>query len=117
MNHCFVVLLEVDPTWLALSREMRREYASELYEIIGRHAAEVRVRYFDADAFSGKCSDFVICETQNTAQYHYMWEALKDSQGFSGGYYRIKDVIYGIQNAYQAYETEVLGMEAEAYTT
>ncbi|NEW07001.1 Darcynin 2 [Paenibacillus sp. SYP-B3998] len=117
MKHCFVVLLEVDHTWLALSRDSRREYASELYEIIGSHAGEVNVRYFDADAFSGKCTDFVICETENTIAYHHMWEALKDSRAFCGGFYRIKDVVYGIQNAYQAYETEKLGMEAEAYTT
>ncbi|MBD0379560.1 darcynin family protein [Paenibacillus sedimenti] len=117
MNHCFVVLLEVDHTWLALPREARREYASELYEIIGHHADEVKVRYFDADAFSGKCTDFVICETQHIAAYYNMWEALKDTQAFSGGFYRIKDVIYGIQNAYQTYEIEVLGMEEEACTT
>ncbi|MCS7459637.1 Darcynin 2 [Paenibacillus doosanensis] len=110
-------MLEVDAAWLALSREKRREYAAELYEIIGRYADHVRVKYFDADAFSGRCSDFVLCETGDTAAYHRMWEGLKDSAAFSRGYYRIKDVLYGIQNAYQDYETQVLGMEPEAYTT
>lgn len=117
MNHCFIVLLQVDPAWLAMPRESRREYAAELYAIIGRHAPQVKVRYFDADAFSGKCSDFVICETEDTVAYHNMWEELKDSRAFCGGLYRIQDVIYGIQNAYQAYEAGVLGMEPEVYTT
>ncbi|UJF34184.1 darcynin family protein [Paenibacillus hexagrammi] len=113
MNHCFVVLLEVHHSWLAMPRESRRDYAAELYAIIGKYDSTVHVRYFDADAFSGKCTDFVVCETSDPMAYHCMWEELKDSKAYSEGYYRIKDVIYGIQNAYQAYETGVLGMAPE----
>ncbi|WP_248925120.1 darcynin family protein [Paenibacillus hamazuiensis] len=116
MNHCFVVTIEVDASWLALPRETRRTYAAEVYAIAGRYSGEVRVKYFDADAFSGKCSDFVICETENTMAYHSIWEEIKDSPVFSNGFFRIKDVLFGIQNAYQAYETETLGMEPEAGT-
>jgi hypothetical protein len=59
----------------------------------------------------------IVVLKDTTSSYPHLWEALKDSWAFCGGYYRIKDVVYGIQNAYQAYETEVLGMEAEVYTS
>lgn|GEM_PF-3226510 len=39
---------------------------------------------------------------------------LKDLQPFAGSYIRIKDdVVYGIDNAFQTYETEALDMEPD----
>ncbi|MCD1259603.1 Darcynin 2 [Paenibacillus athensensis] len=114
MTFCFVVLLEVDASWLALSREERRANAAGMYAAVARSAGKVQVRYFDADAFSGACTDFVVCLTDDLCAYHSLWEELKDSKPFAGGYLRIKDVVCGIENAFQAYETEVLGMERDA---
>jgi len=42
-----------------------------------------------------------------------MWEEIRDTTAYSQGYLKIKDVKMGIQSAYQAFETEVLGMEKE----
>lgn len=113
INHGIVVLLEFFPAWLALPREKRRELAADLYMIIGRYADKVNVKFFDADAFGGGYSDFVICETTDLKQYHYMWEEIRDTVAYSHGYLKIKDVIMGIQSGYQAFEAEVLNMSAE----
>lgn len=113
LNYGIIVLLEFFPAWLALPREKRRELASDLYSIIGKYSDTVKVKFFDADAFGGGYTDFVICETTDLKQYHYMWEEIRDTAAYSHGYLKIKDVVMGIQSAYQLFETEVLKMENE----
>ena len=81
--------------------------------IIDKYSEYVKVKFFDADAFGGGYTDFVICETADLKQYHNMWEEIRDTTAYSQGYLKIKDVKMGIQSAYQAFETEVLGMEKE----
>jgi hypothetical protein len=96
-----------------VTKRKRRELASDLYSIIGKYSQIVKVKFFDADAFGGGYTDFVICETGDLKQYHYMWEEIRDTVAYSQGYFKIKDVIMGIQNAYQSFETEVLKMDSE----
>lgn len=109
MRQMMIVLLEFYPTWLALPREERRTFAGGLQEIISKYSPAVQVRFFDAEALPGKdFTDFVVCETEDLKQYHYMWEEIRDSEPYTKGYMKIKDVIMGIENAYQAYETEAL---------
>jgi hypothetical protein len=114
LNHGIIVLLEFYPSWLALSREKRRELASNLYSIIDKYSEHVKVKFFDADAFGdGTYTDLVICETTNLKQYHFMWEEIRDTHAYSHGYFKIKKVIMGVQNAYQSFEKEVLKMDSE----
>ena len=112
MRYMMVVLLEFYPSWLALPREERRMHAASLQEIIRKHEPAVQVRFFDAEALPGKdYTDFVVCETEDMEQYHYMWEAIRDSEPYTKGYMKIKDVIMGMENAFQSYETNVLNMD------
>jgi hypothetical protein len=114
LNHGIIVLLEFFPSWLALSRENRRVLASDLYSIIDKYSEDVKVKFFDADAFGdGTYTDFVICETTELKQYHFMWEEIRDTNAYSHGYLKIKKVIMGVQNAYQTYEKEILKMDKE----
>ncbi len=39
-----------------------------------------------------------------------MWEEIRDSLPYTKGYMKIKDVVMGIENAFQSYEEEVLNM-------
>ncbi len=114
MNYTMIVLLEFYPSWLALSREQRREHANTLYGIIEKYHGKVNVRFFDAEALPGRdYTDFVICETTDLQLYHYMWEEIRDSKVYTNGYMRIKDVIMGMENAFREYESDVLGMDEE----
>lgn len=112
LNHGIIILLEFYPSWLALSRERRKELAGDLYRIIEKYSEHVKVKFFDADAFGdGTYTDFIICETKDLKKYHFMWEEIRDSHAYSRGYFKIKKVIFGVQNAYQTYEEEVLEMD------
>ncbi len=42
-----------------------------------------------------------------------MWEEIRDTFAYSHGYFKMKDVVIGIQSAYQQFETEVLKLAKE----
>ncbi|AOK92267.1 darcynin family protein [Paenibacillus sp. SEL1] len=112
MRYMMIVLLEFYPSWLALPREERRKYAGALQATIQKYSEHVQVRFFDAEALPGKdYTDFVVCETEDMKQYHYMWEEIRDSEPYTKGYMKIKDVVMGMENAFQSYESEMLQME------
>ncbi|WP_145329107.1 darcynin family protein [Paenibacillus xylanexedens] len=111
MRHMMIVLLEFYPSWLALPREQRRMHAAALQTTIEKYSGLVSVRFFDAEALPGKdYTDFVVCETEDLKAYHYLWEEIRDSEPYTKGYMKIKDVIMGLENAFQAYEREALGL-------
>lgn len=112
MRYMMIVLLEFYPSWLALPREERRKHAEALQATIQKYREHVQVRFFDAEALPGKdYTDFIVCETEDMKQYHYMWEEIRDSEPYTKGYMKIKDVVMGMENAFQSYESEILQME------
>jgi hypothetical protein len=112
MRYMMIVLLEFYPSWLALPREERKKYAASLQNIIQKYSKHVQVRFFDAEALPGtEYTDFAVCETEDMVQYHYMWEEIRDSAPYTEGYMRIKDVVMGMENAFQSYESEILKMD------
>ena len=114
MTHTMIVLLEFHTPWLALSREERRPLAKDIYHIVDEYKNRVQVRFFDAEALPGaNFTDFCICETKNLKDYHYMWEKIRDTAAYAQGYFKIKDVIMGMENAYQSFEIEELHMPLE----
>lgn len=110
MTYGVVVQLQFFPAWLALPRTERRTLAADLYDIINRNADLVQVQYYDADALHGDFSDFMVCRTADLRHYHFMWKEIRDTQAYACGYFTIKGVIVGIENGFQSYEKDVLGM-------
>ena len=104
-----IVELKVEPSYLQLSREIRAEKWQMMLGIIRAHP-NVSVTWNDADAFSGECSDFVICRFQSMFDYHCMWEELKDSELFTTPYFHITRVLIGMENAFEVYD-ETLGID------
>ncbi|MEI5993239.1 darcynin family protein [Candidatus Enterococcus mansonii] len=106
MNHTFIVLLEFYPKWLQLSREERNKRGKSLLDIIDKYPS-VSVRFFDAEAFPGaNFTDFAICETTDLAAYHFMWEEIRDTNLYTESYFKIKEVIFGIEDAFKAFEKQ-----------
>ncbi|SHE63027.1 Darcynin, protein of unknown function [Seinonella peptonophila] len=107
MTYTLILLLEFYPSWLSLTRAERREYADDIYRIIDDYDGQVKVRFFDAEALPGNhYTDFCICETEDLQAYHFMWEKIRDSAAYAHGFFKIKDVIMGIENAYQLFEEQ-----------
>ncbi len=101
-----VVYLAFTPSWLALTRQQRRQHAALISEILARHPG-VSFSWFDADALSGDHTDFAICRFTEMRAYHHLWEELRDTEIFSHPYARIVRVSMGIENGFQDYEDAV----------
>ena len=59
----FFMLLNSQPSWLALSRSERLGYIDETISPILARYPQVSLRFYDAEAFSGRCTDIAVFET------------------------------------------------------
>lgn len=109
MTYTIVVAYRFAAAWLAKSWEERGAYEAEhLRPIFARHADKVSVRFFDAEAFSARHSDFMIAETDDLKHYYYMIESLRESRLFKDGLAEFTDVILGIEDGFREFERDVL---------
>ncbi|MER5781508.1 darcynin family protein [Streptomyces mobaraensis] len=105
MKYGIVLTYTVTPRWLALSREQRNAMrATHLEPVFAAHADRVRARFFDAEAFTGRCSDFTVLETDDLGAYYFLIEALRDTPVIAEGYLTFGEVFLGVEDGFQAYE-------------
>jgi hypothetical protein len=104
MRTTYFMLLNALPAWLSLDRAARRDFhARVLAPILAAHPATT-LRYYDAEAFSGRCSDIAAFETEDPQDYSDLVEDLRDTAFFSAPYYQVVDIIPAIENGYLDYD-------------
>ena len=109
MKYTIVITYSFSPDWLKKSWQERADYEHRhIRPILAEFAKDVSVRFFDAEAFSAKYSDFMIVETSDLKRYYYLIEALRESQLFKDGLAEFKDIIFGIEDGFREYERDVL---------
>ena len=89
-----IVVLGMEPAWLALERASRDRWSEAVDVICDRHP-EVTVEWFDADGLSSHHTNYITCRFNDLQAYQYLWEGLRDMELFSKPYLRIVDVIVG----------------------
>ncbi|WP_441249019.1 darcynin family protein [Kitasatospora sp. McL0602] len=105
MKYTIVLGYTLTPKWLALSREERNAMrAAHIQPIFARYADRVSARFFDAEAFNTRFSDFVLLETEDLGAYYFLVEELRDSVLISQGYLVLGDVTLGVEDGFQRYE-------------
>lgn len=74
----FTAMIEwqVQPNWFELDARTRLDFSRQLQEIIARYPA-VRLRWFDAEAWTGKFTDFSLCEFDDLDAYNSLWGELR----------------------------------------
>lgn len=101
------MMMTATPAWLSLPREERGAFDANVVEpLLERYAERVQVRFFDAEAFTARCSDFVIFTALDLKAYYFLIEELRDTAMFITPYFVVNDVIIGLENGYQAFEEE-----------
>ena len=97
------VHLRTTPAWLALPRTERSRVAGAAF---ARALPDDRVslRYFDAEAFSGRCTDVAMFETQDPAASYFAIERLRDSPLFTIPYFEVVDIVPTLEDGFQAFE-------------
>lgn len=106
VQHTYFVLMNATPAWLRLSRGERRAFNRDVLIPIFTQYPSVRVRLYDAEAFSARCSDIAVFETENIRDYYFVIEALRDSLIYTVPYFEIVDIIPAIEGGFEQYESE-----------
>lgn len=101
------MMLRTTPLWLRLARAERRDFVgAEIRPILARYPA-VRMRYFDAEALSGRCTDIAVWEVDDVGQYAHLIDALRDTRFFAAPYFEVVDIVPAIEDGWQDYDRSV----------
>ena len=110
MKMTFFMLLNSQPVWLSKSRQERRAFTDQVTAPILAAYPAVAMRYYDAEAFSGRCTDIAVFETEDVEAYSDLIEALRDTPFFAEPYYEVVDIIPAVEGGYQAYDARIGGV-------
>jgi hypothetical protein len=100
----FFMSLRSQPAWLALSRQQRADFiAGTVRPIFARYPA-VKMRFYDTEAFSGRCTDLAVFETADLQAYTFLIDALRDTPFFGLPHFEVLEVIPGLENSYRDYD-------------
>ena len=105
MRYAIFMHLRTASAWLALSRDVRREIATPAFES-ALAGSGVRLRYFDAEAFHGRCTDVALFETEDMQAYYFVVERLRDSPLFSTPYFEVIDIVVCVEEGFRAFEAQ-----------
>ena len=87
------MLLNATTEWLRLSPQQReRVVAAEVAPIFAA-SANLRLRFYDAEAFSGRCSDILTIEADALDDYTTAIDALRNSPVYTVPYFNVVDII------------------------
>lgn len=109
----FFMLLRSSPAWLALTREARADFIDATVKPVFDKYREVSLRFYDAEAFSGRATDVAVFETRDLRAYYFLVDALRDTPFFGLPYFEVLDIIPAVEDGYQEY-TDAGGEAAAA---
>ena len=103
-RYTIFMLLQSMPDWLKLSRGDRRRFVAEQVRPVLARYPQVSMRFYDAEAFSGRCTDVAVFETSDLQGYTFLVDGLRDTAFFSHPYFRVTDIVPAVENGYVAYD-------------
>ena len=90
------------PAWLSLPPSERFAFVDSVVRpLLGRHP-EVRLRYFDAEAFHGRITDVLLWETHSLARYQSLVEGLRET-AFWDRYFQVLEIVPSVENGFAAH--------------
>jgi hypothetical protein len=103
MRHCYTVfmLLRATPYWMGLDAGQRLAFRDDLLAWVFCNFPEVRLRYYDTEAFHGRCTAVAMWETTELPAYHAMVEALRGHDFFARPCFELADAIVGAEDGWR----------------
>jgi len=96
------------PSWLRLSRADRNAIGSTaLADALKDDALKddaVTIRNFDAEAFTGFCSDVAAFEADDLIDFYFVMERLRDSALFAKPYFELVQIVPAIEDGFRHFE-------------
>lgn len=99
LKQTFFMLVKTTATWLQISPKERFEFLEQTIAPILKKHPSVQMRFFDAEAFSGRFTDVLMWETTEIQEYQFLVEKLRETL-FWGTYFDIVEIVPAIENAY-----------------
>ena len=103
MTWTIFVTLRATPSWLQHTPAERDGIASQcLAEVMADDS--VSMRFFDAEAFCGECSDVAVFETTDLLAYYFTMERLRNTPLISTPYFEIVSIIPAVENGFRLFQ-------------
>ena len=96
-----VIVLAMEPSWLALDRAARSRWADAVDVVCDRHG-DVAIEWFDADGLSSQHTTLLNCRFDELEAYQRLWEGLREMELFARPYMRVVDILVGRSQGAQA---------------
>lgn len=97
------MLLKTTPAWLGLPVPARGAWVEDhLMPILDRHPG-VSLRYFDAEAFSGRVTDVVMWQVADLRDYSLLIDDLRSCDFFAKPFFEVVDTITTLEDAWKDY--------------
>ena len=100
----YAIFLQMNATkaWLSLAPQERRNFIiNDLAPILKKYAA-VSIEFYDAEAYSMRCSDIALLKTDRLSDYAAMMDDLRKSRLFLEPYFELLEIIPTMEADYLA---------------
>ena len=92
----FFMLLSATRHWHELDEATQREAFDDALAMVFNGYPELRMSHYAAGAFAGRCSDVIVWEARDIAQYHAAIDELRTLPFFGAPLFEIVEVIAGV---------------------
>jgi hypothetical protein len=100
--HIFLVV-KTTRHWLDLEGDRRRTFLEESVRPLFRARREVKVRWFEPEAFSATATDILICETKDLSAWAWICDELRETL-FWNHYFEIVEIWPTLEGNYLSRE-------------
>lgn len=87
------MLLKATASWLALGKDERDAICDRARLKVFNRFPDVRLSFFDASAFHGRCSDVLVWEASDMPEYREAVDTLRCDELLAKPYFDVLDVI------------------------
>jgi len=90
--YTFFIHLNATKEWLGLNHGEREDFVATVLQPIFGESGGIDVSFYDAEAFTSKCSDIAVLKTADLEAYTKLMDDLRDSSFFMKPYFELVDI-------------------------
>ncbi|MDD9945256.1 MAG: hypothetical protein OXU20_29705 [Myxococcales bacterium] len=99
MTKVVFFLVMATPAWLAMTPAERNATTRKTLGTVLRRHPEVRLRYFDAEAYNARVSDVLMWEVNSEGAYRALVEDLRETP-FWGHYFNVREIVMAVEDGF-----------------